>query len=118
MDDKNYDIHSEEELKAHAAESERIADQYATHCSNLAEATIFLARKYVEAIKAGKFKDSVAVEKAYILLTDGDDVAGAMYETYVQSEMLKKGLEKVLEARMATRMLHQSLMKNRTNQGA
>lgn len=118
MSDKNYDINDENALKSHCAESEKIADQYKQACLDFAEAKLRLDGLLVKAWASEEIKSSTAYEKALPMIADKSKEAKKDYETYVKCELLIKGLEKVLDTRSQTVMLHQSLMKNRALQGA
>lgn len=113
MSEVNYDIHSEEELKKHCANTEAVADQYKQACIDFGDAKLSLDRKVWLAIKEGKVKESMAYEKMLPIIAELDQDSKADYEIYVKSEMLIKGLEKVLSSREKSITLHQSLMKNR-----
>lgn len=118
MSDKNYDINSEEELKRHCADSEEIAEQYKSACEQFAGAKLRLDSLLVKSWAAEEIKSSTAYEKALPMVAEKNAKAKADYEIYVKSELLIKALEKVLETRSQSVMLHMSLMKNRTLQGA
>ncbi len=116
--DKSYDINDEADLKTHCADSERIADDYKQACSDFAEAKLRLDGVLVKAWASEEIKSSTAYEKALPMIADKSKEAKKDYETYVRNELLIKGLEKVLETRSQSVMLHMSLIKNRISQGA
>ena len=113
----SYDIHNEEDLKKYVAQTEQVAEQYKDACLDYANSKLALDLLYVKALKAGNIKESGALEKAYTIIADESPEARADYEIFIKAEMLKKGLEKVLESRSQRAITQMSLMKNRTSQG-
>lgn len=121
--DQNYDYEEDQKLKAFSRETVAIADEYAEARMNYAVSKLKMDSLLVEAYasnrvdsKAG-IKESLAIEKAYIQLTIDNPQAKEDYGTMIKEEQAYKGLEKVLKARENYVSLHQSLLKNKPNQG-
>ena len=112
----DFDVNDENKLKAHCAKTEEIAEQYKQACADYADVKISLDKLYVTAIKEQKIKESMSYEKSLPIVASNDPESQAEYEMYVKTEMLMKGLSKVLETRQQTIILWQSLLKHRVSQ--
>lgn len=111
-----YDIFTEEDLKRHCSKTEELADEFRRACEDYADAKIELDKRVVKTIANGKCKESTAYEKILTIVASQDEESQEIYETYLRTEQLIKGLQVVINTREKTINLHQSLMKNRNSQ--
>ena len=106
------DYNDSKAMWAFALENCKIADQYAEarkdYSISLRELKVALAKAY----QNNSIERKIAEDKAYLVLSNGNEALRLSLHNLIEMEGVYKGLEKVLEARAGAMSFNQSLIKN------
>lgn len=105
------------QLNQFAYDTVRLAMEYAGVQKQYSKAKAFLHTKLAESYNNNEIKETMAAEKAMMLLSTKNDNFNKAYRAYIELDGECKGLKEVIDARKAYTSLAQSLIKNTVNQG-
>ena len=97
-------------------ETTALAEQVNTARGEYAESIKTLKIALVQAYEEELVKDTVSEEKAYLLLVAEKGDLQPILEKMITSRQNYKGLQKILEARLALQNLYQSIIKNQVKE--
>ncbi|MFA5048565.1 MAG: hypothetical protein WC516_06095 [Patescibacteria group bacterium] len=112
------DYYDEEVLRDYADKTVQIAESYKDARIAYGNALIKMKIELVKAFKSKEIKDTIAEDKAYLLLVGNKPELQDVFEQMILKEQEYKGLEKVLNARTQNTSQEQSFIKNRIQSGA
>lgn len=111
------DYTDSEQLNQFAYDTVRLSMEYLVEQKKYSKAKAFLHVKLAESYHNGDIAQSMAAEKAMMMLSTKSDNFKQAYEAYTVLDGECKGLKEVIEARKAYTSLAQSLIKNKIQEG-
>jgi len=107
------DFDDSKELWKFGQDTINLAEQYQESRVKYAEAIKALKMSLAEAYLTDDIKESISEEKAYLKLVNTNVELKTVLSDLLHYEQEYKGLEKVIETRLALVSLNQSLIKNK-----
>lgn len=94
-----------------ALETERLAEEYKQVREEFASAIKTLKLGLAEAFLQGTIKENISEEKAYLFLSNINEVYKEALINAIKLEQVYKGLEKLIDARQSVISFNQSIIK-------